>query len=68
MTTKDTTSIAKLQGAKAYLAGVKVGDNPYSPSNDAHWKWLDGWTTAALHVARVPRDSKNKENNNGPTY
>lgn len=34
-------------GCVAYGAGIKVGDNPYNESSEAHWDWMEGWVSAA---------------------
>lgn len=42
----------EFEGQRAFAAGVKAGDNPYSENVVEHWKWMNGWATAGMRACR----------------
>lgn len=47
----DVIGNARKRGAIDFVAGVKVGDNPYSEHDARHWAWMQGWATTGLEKA-----------------
>ena len=50
---------ATLRGATDRVAGVVVGDNPYPETDNDHWRWMQGWTGAAM--AQNGKDMRSDE-------
>lgn len=45
-------SAAYIDGRKAYMRQVKVGDNPHAEDTDEHWDWLRGWADEGMASRR----------------
>lgn len=43
---------AKMDGACAALEGRKPEANPYNETDDLHFEWLDGWTSARMEMQK----------------
>ena len=46
---------ARIEGAKAARAGLKLDSNPYPETSDLHFEWLAAWSDTRLKMMR-PED------------
>ena len=43
---------ARMEGAKAALEGRKMDANTYDETDDLHFEWLAGWTSARMEMLK----------------
>lgn len=43
-----TIGSARSRGAIDFVAGVKVGENPFDEHDARHWAWMEGWTACCV--------------------
>jgi len=53
MTTDSERLKARMEGAKAALEGRKLDANTYTETDDLHFEWRSGWTSARMEMLKV---------------